>query len=194
MKQKKILIIKGHPDNDSYNYAIAEAYKRGVNKTSSEIREINIRDLNFNPNLQYGYKKRPVLEPDLVKAQEAILWAEHLVWIYPVWWGSVPAIMKGFIDRVFHPGFAFKRREKSYLWDRYLKGKTARLICTLDQPAWYYALVYRKPSHNAMKKATLKFVGIKRVKITTVGPVRLSSEKFRKNWLRKIEKLGEMNR
>ncbi len=194
MKQKKILIIKGHPDNDSYNYAIAEAYKRGVNKTSSEIREINIRDLNFNPNLQYGYKKRPVLEPDLVKAQEAILWAEHLVWIYPVWWGSVPAIMKGFIDRVFHPGFAFKRREKSYFWDRYLKGKTARLICTLDQPAWYYALVYRKPSHNAMKKATLKFVGIKRVKITTVGPVRLSSEKFRKNWLRKIEKLGEMNR
>jgi len=67
-----------------------------------------INELDFNPNLQFGYRKRTELEPDLLKAQELIKWADHLVWIYPVWWGSIPAIMKGFIDRVFLPGFAFQ--------------------------------------------------------------------------------------
>ena len=150
--------------------------------------------MTFNPNLQFGYRKRTELEPDLINAQEKIKWADHLVWIYPVWWGSVPAIMKGFIDRVFLPGFAFKKREGSVWWDKYLTGKSARLICTLDQPAWYYKWFYGNPSHNAMKKLTMQFVGVKKVKITTIGPLRLSKDKFRKNWLTKIERLGMQNK
>lgn len=194
MEKKKILIINGHPDKESFNYAISEAYKTGGVKSGSEIKEIKIRELTFNPNLQFGYRKRTELEPDLLHAQELIKWADHLVWVYPVWWGSVPAIMKGFIDRVFIPGFAFKKREGSVWWDKYLTGKTARLICTLDQPAWYYKWVYRSPSHNAMKKSTMQFVGIKKVKITTIGPIRLSKEEYRKKWLHKIETLGFKNR
>ncbi len=194
MEKKKILIINGHPDKESFNYAISEAYKTGGVKSGSEIKEIKIRELTFNPNLQFGYRKRTELEPDLLNAQELIKWADHLVWVYPVWWGSVPAVMKGFIDRVFIPGFAFKKREGSVWWDKYLTGKTARLICTLDQPAWYYKRVYRSPSHNAMKKSTMQFVGIKKVKITTIGPIRLSKEEYRKKWLHKIETLGFKNR
>lgn len=194
MEKKKILIINGHPDKESFNYAISEAYKTGGLKSGSEIKEIKIRELTFNPNLQFGYRKRTELEPDLLHAQELIKWADHLVWVYPVWWGSVPAIMKGFIDRTFIPGFAFKKREGSVWWDKYLIGKTARLICTLDQPAWYYKWVYRSPSHNAMKKLTMQFVGVKKVKITTIGPIRLSKEEYRKKWLHKIEALGFKNR
>ena len=191
---KKILIINGHPDKESFNFALAEAYKKGAKQSNVEIKEINIRELNFNPNLQFGYRKRTELEPDLLEAQDKLKWADHLVWIHPVWWGSVPAIMKGFLDRILLPGFAFNKRENSLWWDKYFIGKTARIICTLDQPAWYYKWIYGNPSHNAMKKVTLEYIGVKKVRITTIGPIRLSKEEFRANWLRKVEKLGQMNK
>ena len=116
-----------------------------------------------------------------------------MVWIYPVWWGSLPAIMKGFIDRVLLPGFAFKKRANSLWSDKCLTNKTARIICTLDQPSWYYRWYYKRPSTNAMKKLTLYFIGVKKVKVTTIGPIRMSEEKFRKKWLKKVEKLGKMD-
>lgn len=194
MKIKNILIINGHPDKESFNYALSEAYIKGAQNSNSEIKLINIAELNFNPNLEFGYKKRTELEPDLLDAQEKIKWADHIVWVYPVWWASVPAIMKGFIDRVLLPGYAFQKREGSLFWDKYLTGKTSRLICTLDQPDWYYRFFNGCPSHKAMKKSTMKFVGVKSVKITAIGPIRLSKEEFRVKWLRKVEKLGELNR
>lgn len=194
MERKKILIISGHPDKESFNFGLSDAYKKGAINSNAEVREIKIRELEFNPNLQFGYRKRTELEPDLLNAQELIKWADHLVWIYPVWWGSVPAIMKGFIDRVFLPGFAFKKREGSVWWDKYLTEKTARLICTLDQPAWYYKWVYGNPSHRAMKNLTMQFVGVQKVKITAIGPIRLSKDEYRNKWLKKVEILGEQNK
>ncbi|WP_298311371.1 NAD(P)H-dependent oxidoreductase [uncultured Aquimarina sp.] len=191
---KNILIINGHPDKESFNFALSKSYKIGAEKSNAEIKEINIRELNFNPNLQFGYRKRTELEPDLLDAQAKLKWADHLVWIYPVWWSSVPAIMKGFLDRVLLPGFAFNKRENSLFSDTCFTGKTARVICTLDQPAWYYKWVYGNPSYNAMKKGTLKYIGIKKVRITTIGPIRLSKEDFRAKWLRKVEMLGQMNK
>lgn len=191
---KRIGIVVGHPDKESFNFALAKAYKIGAKKSGAEVREIIIRDLNFNPNLQFGYRKRTELEPDLISSQEILKWADHIVWIYPVWWGSVPAIMKGFLDRVLLPGFAFKKREGSVWWDKYFIGKTARLICTMDQPTWFYRLINRSPSHKAMKKLTLNFIGVKSVKITSIGPMRLSKDEFRGKWLKKIEQLGEKNK
>lgn len=194
MDKKKILIINGHPDKKSFNFGLSEAYKKGAEKSGAEIDEINIRELNFNPNLRFGYRKRTELEPDLLIAQEKLKWAHHIVWVYPVWWGSVPAIMKGFLDRVLLPGFAFKKREGSVWWDKYFTGKTARLICTMDQPPWYYRLINRSPSHSAMKRLTMNFIGVKSVKITSIGPLRLSKDEFRKKWLQRIKKLGEKNK
>ncbi|AUP80673.1 NAD(P)H-dependent oxidoreductase [Flavivirga eckloniae] len=191
---KRIAIIVGHPDKESYNYALAKAYKKGVQTSGAEIQEIIIPDLKFNPNLQFGYRKRTELELDLLEAQKKLKWANHLVWIYPVWWGSVPAIMKGFLDRVLLPGFAFNKRKDSLWWDKHFTGKTARIICTLDQPSWYYKWIYGSPSHNAMKKLTMNFIGVKKIRITTIGPIRLSKEEFRTKWLKKIEKLGQLNK
>jgi putative NADPH-quinone reductase len=189
---KRIALIIGHPDKESYNMALANAYKKGALASGFEVKEIIIADLKFNPNLQYGYRKRTELEPDLLKCQDLLKWANHLVWVYPVWWGSVPALMKGFLDRVLLPGFAFSKRENSLWWDKHFTGKTARIISTLDQPSWYYKWYYSSPSHKAMKKLTMQFIGVKKVKITTIGPVRLSKEKFRLKWLEKSEKLGRM--
>ena len=191
---KKILIINGHPDAKSYNFAIHNAYKKGVLNSTAELKEIHIRDLKFNPNLEFGYRKRTALEPDLLDAQSKIKWANHIVWIYPVWWGSYPAILKGFIDRVFLPGFAFEKRENSVWWNKLLTGKSARIISTLDQPAWYYRWINKHPSHTSIKKLTCDFVGIKPVKFTTIGSLRLSKNSYREKWLQKVEKLGQQNR
>ncbi|MTB49794.1 NAD(P)H-dependent oxidoreductase [Lewinella sp. W8] len=188
---KNILLLVGHPDEESYNFALADAYAAGVASTGAHLRRINIRELDFNPNLAFGYRKRTELEPDLVAAWDAIQWADHLVWVYPVWWGSLPAIMKGFIDRLFLPGFAFQKREGSLArWDKLLRGRTARLISTMDQPTWYYRLVYARPTYHAMKQLTMQFTGVRRVKSTAIGPIRLSSDAFRAKWLGRVEALG----
>ncbi|MBV8324968.1 NAD(P)H-dependent oxidoreductase [Chryseobacterium sp.] len=188
---KKIVIINGHPHKESFNFGVAEAYKTGAASSGTIIREITIADLNFNPNLQFGYQKRMELEPDLLKAWEIIRWADHLVWIHPVWWGGFPAIMKGFIDRLFLPGLAYKYRENSVWWDKLLKGKTAHIITTIDQPGWYYQLFFGRPSVNQLKKSTLEFCGVKPVKVTYIGVVRNSTEKQRIQWLEKVKKLGQ---
>ncbi len=189
----KILIIDGHTNKDSFNSAIRMAYSKGSKGTDSETKELIIRDLQFNPNLAFGYQKISELEPDLLEAREKIKWANHLVWIHPVWWGGLPAITKGFIDRVFLPGFAFRYRENSVWWDKLLKGKTAHIITTLDQPGWYYWFMYGRPSVNQLKKSTLEFCGIKPVKLTYVGPIRNSTQDFRSKILLKMEELGKEN-
>lgn len=187
---KKILIINGHPNVESYNYALAEAYKKGALESGGEVKVINIAELQFNPNLAQGYSKRTELEPDLIEAQEKIAWAEHLVFVFPVWWGGLPALMKGFIDRVLLPGFAFAYKKDSVWWDKLLKGKSARIICTLDQPAWYFRWINGRPVYYMFKKMTLEFCGIHPVKVTTIGPVRHSTEKIKQDWLLKVEKTG----
>ena len=187
---KKIVIINGHPNKEAFNFGIAAAYKNGAELSNAEIKEIIVSDLKFNPNLQFGYQKRIELEPDLLEAWEKIKWADHLVWVHPVWWGGLPAITKGFIDRVFLPGFAFQYRENSVWWDKLLKGKTAHIITTLDQPGWYYHFAFGRPSVNQLKKSTLEFCGVEPVRVTFIGPIKNTKLSVRKKWLEKIRKLG----
>ncbi|WP_374956694.1 NAD(P)H-dependent oxidoreductase [Marinilabilia salmonicolor] len=130
------------------------------------------------------------MEPDLLKMQDEILKADHVVFVYPTWWGTYPALLKGFIDRVFLPGFAFRYREGSLFWDKYLTGKSARLIVTMDTPKWYYSLVYKSPGHNSLRKGILDFCGIRPVRISAFGPIKTSDDEKRKKWLNQVRKLG----
>jgi len=187
---KRILIINGHPDGESFNYGLADAYRRGATQTGATVKELAIAELQFDPILRYGYRKRIELEPDLLDALEKICWAEHLVWVHPVWWGGFPALLKGVIDRLFLPGIAFQYRKDSVWWDKLFAGKTARIITTLDQPAWYYNLVFGSPSVNQLRKSVLIFCGIKPVKVTYIGPLRNSGEQKRTQWLKRIFQLG----
>lgn len=187
---KNILIINGHPNPASFNFALAEAYKKGALTTNAKVETITIADLKFNPNLQFGYQKRTELEPDLLDSWEKIKRADHLVWIHPVWWGGLPAITKGFIDRLFLPGMAFQYRENSIWWDKYLKGKTAHIITTLDQPGWYYRLFFGRPSVNQLKKSTLEFCGVKPVKVSYIGIIKTSDNNQKEKWLKKVYNFG----
>lgn len=163
----------------------------GARNTGAEVREIVISALDFDPNLRYGYQKRMELEPDLQRAWETILWAEHLVWVHPVWWGGLPAVMKGFIDRLFLPGMAFSYRENSLFWEKLLKGRSARIITTLDQPGWIYRLLFGRPSVNQLRKSTLEFCGIRPVRLTYVGVVKKATAEQRSKWVAKVRRLGE---
>jgi len=189
--KKKVLIIQGNPDKESFCHALAESYKEGALSSKADVKGIKIREIEFNPNLSFGYKKRVELEEGLIKSQHLIKWADHLVFIYPTWWGTMPALLKGFIDRVFLPGFGFQYRDDSVWWDKLLKGKSARLIVTMDTPPWYFRLFYGRPGHNAMKKSTLEFCGVKPVKIISIGPVKHSNKSNRISWLTQVQKLGE---
>ena len=188
---KNILIINGHPDKESFCFALSESYKMGAYKTNTNVKLIHLIDLKFNPILTYGYRKISELEPDLVQMQQDILWADHLVFVYPNWWSTVPALLKGLIDRIFVPGFAFEYKENSPFWDKLLKGKTARLIVTMDTPKWYYWLINKNSGHNAMKIGILEFCGIKPVRITVFSGIKSSDEAKRKKWLEEVKILGE---
>jgi NAD(P)H dehydrogenase (quinone) len=187
---KKVVVINGHPDNESFCTSLANEYARGVKASGNAVEVIHLNELNFNMNLMKGYKTALPWEPDLEKAGKEIKLADHLVFVYPTWWGTFPALMKGFIDRVFLPGFAFKTKKDSVLWHKLLKGKSARLIVTMDTPKWYYSLVYRNAGHNAMKRSTLMFSGIKPVKTTVFTPIKTSSKEKRQQWLEKSFRLG----
>ncbi len=187
---KKFLIINGHPDKQSLCFELAKRYRAGADSAGAECQLVNLTELKFNPVLTSGYRERSELEPDLLMMQRYIMECDHLVLVYPNWWGTYPALLKGFIDRVFLPGFAFSYRENSIFWDKLLKGKSARLIVTMDTPAWYYSLIYKSPGHHSMKKGILGFSGITPVKISSIGPIKASSLESRMAWMRKVEKLG----
>lgn len=188
---KRVLIVNGHPDKQSFNYALSQAYKDGIAKTNALVSQINIADLQFNPNLEFGYRKRTPLEPDLETAMQKIQEAEHIVWFFPVWWYGYPALMKGFIERTFLPGIAFQPMEGKAIPKKLLKGKTSRLVVTADTPAWYDYLYMKRPAINQFKKGTLEFCGIGPVKVTYIAPIKDSSIDFRKKWLQKLKVLGE---
>lgn len=187
---RRILVILGQPQRQSFGAALAQAYAEGARASGAEVRELFLGDLKFDPAGAMNHSSPPALETDLVMAQEAIKWAEHLVFVYPIWWGTIPALLKGFIERVFLPGFAVNFRDNSPLWDKLLTGRSAHLIVTLNTPSWIYRWIYGRPGHNTMKKTILEFCGIKPVRITEVGPVRNSTDTKRKQWIAQIRALG----
>ena len=188
--KKKILVILGHPDTESLCGALASAYIESATTAGSEVRELQLGDLKFDPILWNGYNKIQELEPDLIRAQELIKWSDHLVFVYPNWWGAMPALMKGFFDRVFLPGFAFKYREDSAFWDKLLCGRTAHLIVTMDTPPWYYRWIYHRPGHNEMKHTILGFCGIKVAKITEFAIVKNAMPEKREKWINRVKEPG----
>ena len=173
----RTLIILGHPDKKSLCSAIADSYEKGACEKGGEVERINLHELSFNPNLKQGYRVPQTLEPDLLEAQRLLKWATHIVFIFPVWWGSVPALLKGFLDRTFLPGFAFKYRENATGWDRLLSGKSARLFVISDAPSWWLYLNYFHPAVNMMKKVVLEFCGVTPVTVVSFDSLRGASDK-----------------
>lgn len=193
MPKKKILVIMGHPDSESLNAAIAKEYISTAEKFGADIKFIDLRKLKFDPILHYGYRKKQRLEPDLKKAQEDILWADHLVFIYPTWWGGFPALLKGFIDRTLLPGFAFKFHKGSELLpEQLLKRKSGRIITTTGGPSWLYRIIPH-PGILSAKLFTLYFCGISPTRVTLFGKIRKISKERAKKIFEKVRRVARID-
>lgn len=188
---KQILVVLGHSAANSLCAGLSDRYAQAAIEAGHEVRILKLADMDFEPILHEGYQRIQALEPDLQAAQESILWAEHLVLVYPIWWGSVPALLKGFLDRILLPGFAFKYRAGAAFPDKLLMGRTAQLLVTMDTPPWYFRWVYRMPGIVQMKKTTLEFCGFSPVKVATFGPVMGSTETQQQRWLVKAATLAK---
>lgn len=193
-KIKRILIIVGHPRKKSLSYSFADEYTRAAKKSGYEIKRLNLADMKFDVVLHDDYKRTEDLEPDLKKAKKLIKWANHLVFIYPTWWGTMPALLKGFIDRIFLPGFAYSYKKSSRKFnpfpERLLKGKSARIITTVGGSRLLY-MFFTNPGTWGLRNFVLYFSGIRPVHVTTFSMVYPGMNKKRiQRMLKKVERLG----
>jgi 1,4-dihydroxy-2-naphthoate octaprenyltransferase len=185
-----VLIIAGHPRKDSFSHALANAYKEGALQSGAHVKQLVLADMMFNPNVVTVSPQFQQAEEGVQQAQAYIRWADHLVFVYPTWWGTMPALLKGFLDRVLTPGFSFAEREGGNGWVQLLKGKTAQLITTMDTPLWVYRWILKAPGHRALGDATLKFCGISPVSTLSFSIMKDSSPEQRKNWLEQARQAG----
>ncbi|MDF2381231.1 NAD(P)H-dependent oxidoreductase [Nostoc ellipsosporum NOK] len=186
----KIFVLLGHPDAGSFNGQIADRYIQSAIAAGHEVRVQKLGEMQFDPILHEGYKTIQPLEPDLLASQEHILWCEKWVIIFPTWWGSLPALLKGFLDRTLLPGFAFKYHEKDPFWDRLLSGRKAEVINTCDSPSIWMWLVNRNSDKRTLVTATLKFCGIRTIGFTRIARLRYLSDQQKEKWLKKIERMA----
>lgn len=187
---KRILVILGHPASNSFCGALAERYAQSAARAGHEVRQLFLGAMDFDPVLREGYQQVQPLEADLRRAQADIVWAEHLTLVYPIWWGGIPALLKGFFDRVFLPGFAFKYREGKAFPEKLLHGRSAHLLVTMDTPPWYYRWIYRMPGLHQVRKTTLAFCGIEPQRTLTFGPILGSSADQRETWLQQAQAIA----
>jgi len=193
----RILVIVGTPIADSLNHALAAEYTAAARAGGTEVRVI---DLAVDPIPAHPRHRdelraprsdadRP-LDADVARYIDDVRWAEHIVIVHPQWWGTAPAALKAFIDRVFLSGFAFRYRDRTAISDKLLAGRTARLIMTMDSPRAWNRLAYRNAAETSLTRATLGYCGIATVGITRFTPVRFSSADARTRWLAQVAALG----
>lgn len=186
-----VLLILGHPRKDSFCAALFDAYYQGARQAGATLRTLVLADLEFDPHVRAESPEQQFLEPAVQRSCELIEWADHLVFVYPTWWGNVPALLKGFLDRVVMPGFGFRFKDPDTLaWEKLWQGKTAQIITTMDTPPVIYRWFYRKPGHNAMSRSTLGFCGARTRRGLMFGPVRLSTPEQRRVWLERSRRAG----
>jgi NAD(P)H dehydrogenase (quinone) len=187
---KNVLIISAHPDTSSFCSAISASLFSGLSDNSDvNVQLITLAELEFDPILHKGMKEDQPLEPHLIKAQEAITRANDIIWIYPTWWGSLPALLKGFIDRTFLPGFAYQFT-KFGIPKKLLKGRSSTIITTMDAPP-ALSIMMLDLSVRVLKNAVLNFCGLKVNKVIRFGPVRTSTPVKRMKFLEKLDEMGK---
>lgn len=188
----RILLIQGHPDSTERHFchALADAYKEGAAAAGHELREINVTALDF-PILRSrpAWEKEPPA-PSIADAQAAIAWAEHLVIIYPLWLGTMPALLKAFLEQVMRPGFAMGAAGEERGWGQKLRGRSARIVVTMGMPGWLYRWYFGAHGLKSLEQGILALVGIKPSRHTLIGMIEGMSDAARRKWLARLHALG----
>jgi putative NADPH-quinone reductase len=189
----RIVIIDGHPDADGHRFvhALARAYAEGASGVhdvkSLRLCATDIPLLRNRHDWEHGQPPASIQE-----AQDLIAWADHLVILYPLWLGDMPALLKAFLEQAFRPDFAFRYRRNG-MPEKLLKGRSARLVVTMGMPSLFYRMFYRAHSLRSLERNVLRFVGIAPVRHSIVGSVE-KGDAYRRGWVDRIRKLGRQGR
>ncbi|MEX0161457.1 MULTISPECIES: NAD(P)H-dependent oxidoreductase [unclassified Microbacterium] len=178
------LIIDGHPDARSLTAELARRYAA----EHGDARILALRDLEFDPSLRFGYRQRMELEPDLIDAKRALAEAATVVVFTPLWWGSVPALLKGFFDRALLPQQEY-RYSKLGLPEGLLPARNGRLFLLADTP-WFLTPFTGLPAQTHVARGTLRFCGVRSVRTTRMLGVKDASPDRIASWLTRAESLG----
>jgi putative NADPH-quinone reductase/1,4-dihydroxy-2-naphthoate octaprenyltransferase len=179
----RVLVIDAHPRADALVSALAEAYARGARSAGTHAEMLALRVLSFDPDVRTRRPQDQGLEPDLMHALELIRSADHLVFAFPIFWGSMPSKLKAFLDRVMLPDVAFRERPGHEGYEGLLVGKTADLLTTMDTPPWVHRWIYHEPGITSLARSTLEFCGVRICRIRRWGPVNQSACTQRTAWL-----------
>ncbi|OWW19601.1 NAD(P)H-dependent oxidoreductase [Noviherbaspirillum denitrificans] len=190
---KRILLVQGHPDATQRHlcHALEDAYAAGAQAGGHEVRRICIATLDFPLLRSQQDWEHGTLPPVLAAAQDGIHWAQHMVFFFPLWLGDMPALLKGFLEQVARPGFAFKGEGNAFT-AKGLTGRSARVVVTMGMPAAIYRWYFRAHSIKSLERNILGFVGISPVHETLVGMVGNLKQKDADKWFARMEKLGTM--
>lgn len=193
MIQKRLYVLNGHPAASSLNKSLAEAYAASAREAGHEVRVTHIHDLEFDPDYGFaGYTNQKPLEDCLEQVLADIEWSNHVVLTTPMWWGGLPAKLKGLFDRAFLPGRTFDTRNTTLLGlpGPLLSGRTGRVILTSDTPGFFFRLAYNNALILQVKKQILEFVGIKPTRVTHFAGASYPKEGAVDKWLEKAKALG----
>lgn len=189
MKTKKVFILLGHPDKDSFNCTLADEYQRGAEEARHEVRRVNISDMEFDPILHHGYRLIQELEPDLKAFQENMRWCEHFIVFYPSWWSTMPALLKGLFDRVWLSGFAYNFTS-DFSWKKLLKGRSATIVVTSDSIPFAQTIIFGD-TINELKRGILWFAGFGPIYVRRFGFLKHFGGTLRRERIkRKVYNLG----
>jgi len=181
-----ILIIQAHPDTSPHLcHALADAYQAGAEGAGHTVRRIDVTRLNFGFLRSRAEWETGQPADDIQQAQEDIRWATHLVFVYPLWLGSMPALLKAFLEQVARPPLISLDGKGPGL-----RGKSARIIVTMGMPAALYRWYFGAHSVKSFKRNILGFVGVKPIRETLLGLVEAGGAKRKQAWLKRMEVLG----
>ncbi len=184
----RVLIIDGHPDDGRLISHLISVYQAAL-PAGTEVDLVRVRDAGYAPNLKRGFAGEQPWEPALIRIAEQVRQCDHLVVAFPLWWGAEPARLKGLIDRLLMPGFAFRYRKNSAMWDKLLQGRSADVFITMDTPPWYLRMFWKDPVGQRWRHQILEFCGFKPVRIFEFGMVRRGGVKRSlKRWERTLQK------
>jgi putative NADPH-quinone reductase len=191
---RRILIVVGHPDSEPRRFcrALAQAYAEGAASAGHQVRRIDVAELDFPLLRAMEEFEHGTLAPAIKNAAQAITEAEHIVFVFPLWLGTMPAVLKGFLEQVMRPGiaFAYPEKGKGGFAATLLKGRSARIVVTMGMPAVFYRLWYLGHGLAGMRRNILNFVGISPVRETLFGMVGSVDDAKRRLWLAKMRRLG----
>ena len=192
----RVVVIDGHPDpaEGRLCHALADAYAQGAESAGHPVEIVRLAELDvpFLRSADEINNQQP--GPELQRIQRAIEAASHLVLIYPLWLGTMPAMLKALLEQLFRPGFAFGGEGEKAMWSGKLKGRSARVVVTMGMPAFFYRWFFRAHSLKSLERNILKFCGIKPVRETLLGMVESASTERRGRWLQTMHELGRRMR